>query len=84
MGRKPYKPNVSIPERDFSRFPDYSVLNRAFASFVSIPERDFSRFPVQASRLGKYYMRFQSLKGILVDFQIALESHQEAVFCFNP
>ncbi len=66
---------VSIPERDFSRFPVSSSRRSRPAASVSIPERDFSRFP-GVSRLSAFTERilpFQSLKGILVDFQNNLE-----------
>ena len=36
---------VSIPERDFSRFPDNGHPAIIVQVEVSIPERDFSRFP---------------------------------------
>ena len=61
---------VSIPERDFSRFPDRGPVSRVHAN-VSIPERDFSRFPVFPSMALDTLLKFQSLKGILVDFQMA-------------
>ncbi len=61
---------VSIPDRDFSGFPVGSDALHLVAPHVSIPDRDFSGFPELCLMLLRIVdIEFQSLIGILVDFQ---------------
>ncbi len=60
---------VSIPERDFSWFQPYRHGLRIWELVVSIPERDFSWFQQMIwQAVLSDICKFQSLKGILVDF----------------
>ena|SRR5919202_1033016 len=61
---------VSIPDRDFSRFQPSGPLARLGIGSVSIPERDFSRFQLGEDAIALRSTAFQSLKGILVDFNL--------------
>ncbi len=73
---------VSIPERDFSWFQQGVLRRRVLLARVSIPERDFSWFQhyrVPAlTRWMHFRSMFQSLKGILVDFNTPCLPHRIA------
>ncbi len=63
---------VSIPDRDFSWFQRFiaGAGTRSWMTYVSIPDRDFSWFQQGVhSGVGWRYC-FQSLIGILVDFNL--------------
>ncbi len=76
---------VSIPERDFSWFQPVTGKMVYRYGEVSIPERDFSWF--QRDRLFECRSsqgQFQSLKGILVDFNYESDTEDERLSVSIP
>ena len=60
---------VSIPQRDFGEFqPELAAFLGLAKQPVSIPQRDFGEFQRGEIEAMEFINRFQSLKGILVNF----------------
>ncbi|PPT11340.1 Epoxyqueuosine (oQ) reductase QueG [Geitlerinema sp. FC II] len=72
-------PAVSIPQRDFGEFQPEQNGVRRVTDEVSIPQRDFGEFQPSSSSWSNPLQLFQSLKGILVNFNrpIFLGNNQE-------
>ncbi len=64
--------DVSIPDRDFNRFQRtrYALVTPGAGDVVSIPDRDFNRFQLKAAQVLFCNFSFQSLIGILIDFNL--------------
>ena len=75
---------VSIPQRDFGEFQQYVVRFQIVKNGVSIPQRDFGEFQPEEIEGVDHRQVFQSLKGILVNFNQSLQIKPSRRFCFNP
>ena len=79
--------NVSIPERDSGKFRGGAKgIGQRRDNLVSIPERDSGKFRAQKQlNQGQQNISlFQSLKGIRVNFGVALVPVLPVIFRFNP
>ncbi|PPT09116.1 Epoxyqueuosine (oQ) reductase QueG [Geitlerinema sp. FC II] len=63
--------HVSIPQRDFGEFQPSSMRANIAKTSVSIPQRDFGEFQLKFERIPAQRDEFQSLKGILVNFNLS-------------
>ena len=77
-----YHPQVSIPQRDFREFRVEEFLENQSVMFVSIPQRDFREFRASRKTVHLIVHQFQSLKGILGNFEkiTAMPDGQVSVF----
>ncbi|PPT09148.1 Epoxyqueuosine (oQ) reductase QueG [Geitlerinema sp. FC II] len=74
---------VSIPQRDFGEFQPEGAGYPDCRRFVSIPQRDFGEFQRWMEACRWLITEFQSLKGILVNFNLAWASSFRNSFMFQ-
>ena len=75
---------VSIPNRDFGGFQLNICSIILPPGFVSIPNRDFGGFQQVIEFFLNPKLKFQSLIGILVDFNFVLNHFDKPLVSFNP